>query len=362
MAEWTRVVNTTLTNYLKKREVNTLRNRKLTALLEKDGRVSFGWSGKEVEWRVQYRELEMGTGYADMGPVSFARTDVLQLARLPWRGYIFGEAVSKKEKLMNKGKEAIVNLLSETPKIMMSSMDNQFAEEFYVDGNAAGNTLKIHGIESFLGTTGSVAADNKTIPPSDTFADLSTILGNYGGTWTGSWPDGVGDPEYDFWSPLICYSLGTGWADGALWSLNALEILRFAIIALQRNKSKEGMMNLVMLPGGMYREFLNLMSIKERVEISRGEKSSALISMGFSGVTNFDGVDVTWEYGLPDANTGYFFNTNHMELRSLNDRLFVLEGPFWDETTQTMRFTMEFFGNATYNPRYFGCVQNVLTS
>jgi hypothetical protein len=39
------VVNSTIKKYIRQREVNTLRNRKLTALLKKRGRITFGWSG-----------------------------------------------------------------------------------------------------------------------------------------------------------------------------------------------------------------------------------------------------------------------------------------------------------------------------
>lgn len=45
-APWSRIVNSTIKNYIKERENNTLRNRKLSALLKKRGKITFNWSGR----------------------------------------------------------------------------------------------------------------------------------------------------------------------------------------------------------------------------------------------------------------------------------------------------------------------------
>jgi hypothetical protein len=68
-------------------------------------------------------------------------------------------------------------------------------------------------------------------------------------------------------------------------------------------------------------------------------------------VTNFDGVDVSYEYGVGDT-IGYGFCTKHMELRSLQPQLFVPTGPDLDIASQSYRFSIDFYGNLACNPRY----------
>ena len=74
--------------------------------------------------------------------------------------------------------------------------------ELYIDGNEAGNEKRFHGIESFMGVSGANASQ-PIGTPSDTYANLVTTLQNYGGNFSGSWPSGNGDPQYDFWAPHV---------------------------------------------------------------------------------------------------------------------------------------------------------------
>ena len=72
---------------------------------------------------------------------------------------------------------------------------------------------------------------------------------------------------------------------------------------------------------------------------------------------SFEGAEVTWEFNVPVDATGnaqgYGFNMDEMELCSLQDKLFVSEGPYYDEATLSDRFAIHMFGNMKYNPRYF---------
>ena len=352
MAEWSRVVNTTLINYMKKEESNIMRNRRLPAMLQDKGRVTYNWSGRETEQRIRYRRVPM-TPYADMDVVTFARHDRWKLANLDIRGYSLADAVSKKERLMNKGEEAIIKLFSTMGESLKDDIGDQFAEEYYVDGNASGNTKKMHGIASFMGSGGSVAVVDGYLSPSDTFAGLSTILANYGGTWTGTWPDGTGDAHYDFWSPIIIdYTDASAWSDGATWALNCKQTIRHGVIQTQRSGTKKGLLDMIIMDATMYSKLLDKAAAAERIIVNRGEKSSKLTELGFRDVLNLDGVDCTWEYGIT-ANTAFGFNCEQMETRSWQPQLFVPEGPDWDPVTKTWRLSIDFFGNTFWNPKYF---------
>jgi hypothetical protein len=352
MPEWSRVVNTTIAKYVREVEVNVVRNRKLTALMESKGRIKFNVSGNQLDWKVQYKRAPM-QGHADADTLTFSRRDRWKSAQLEWRGYAATDAMTKKERLMNKSVEAIVKIYDGIARNLMDDMEEQFCDELYIDGNASNNSKRIHGIESFLGDNGSTAAGDKRAAPSDSFAGLNTDLGNYGGTWTGTWPDGTGDTHYDFWSPLLVNYTSTGFGGTtATWKDQAIKALRYGIIKSQKNKSKRGMLDMILLTSELYRQALDLIGDKERIVVERNAKDSALIKLGFSDVFNLDGVDITWEYGVPD-NLGYGFNVDEMELQSLQPQLFVIEGPDFDLASQSYRFSIDFYGNLKANPRHF---------
>jgi hypothetical protein len=309
MPEWTRVVHTTIKKYIRQQEVNILRNRKLTAMLKEKGRISYNNSGESLDWKVRYKRAPL-QGYSDAETLTFPRRNRWKTATLPWRGYASTDSMTKKEKLMNKNTEAIVKMYSEIASLLMDDIEEAFCDELYIDGNATGNTNRIHGIESFFGTNGTINvstgaqrsanAGDKAGEPSDTYAGLSTVRANYGGSWTGSWPSGTGSAHYDFWSPLIvCYNSTAFGGTGDTFATQGNEALRYGIIKSQKNKSRKGAMDMILLESTLYESFLLLMDSKERFVSRPGRKEGSLAKLGFTDNKNYDGVDITWEYGPP---------------------------------------------------------------
>ena len=351
MPDWSRIVNTTTKNYIKGEEVNVLRNRKLLALLKSKSRISFNWGGDGMDWKLRYRRAPL-LGYMDAETLTFPRRDRWKTAQLEYRGYAMTDSMTKGEKLKNKSVQQIVDLYATIAKSLLDDITDAFHEELYVDGNAAGNSRRIHGIESFLG--GATPASTGFIAnASDTYAGLSTVLGNYGGSWTGNWPIGTGSAEYDFFSPLLVDYTDTAWSPSTdTWATTAVEAMRFAIIHTMKNKAKEGMLDLIMLDPELYRQWLELLDDKERIIVKGSTSNSNLVKLGFTDVQNFDGVDVTYEYGVPSA-VGYGFNTSQMEVRSMQGQLFAPEGPDYDIAAKSWRYSIDYYGNAVFNPRYF---------
>lgn len=358
MAEWSRVVNTTIADYVKGEEVNILRNRKLLAYLKSKGRISFNHAGTSIVKRVRYKRAPM-IGYTDGDTLTFSRRDRWKTTELDWRGYSVTDAMTKKERLMNKSKEQIIDIYADVGKALMDDIDDQFGEEFYIDGNATGNTKRIHGIESFLGSSG-IATNGYIGLPSDTYANLRTDLGYYGGTWAQSggnttWPTGTGDAHYDFWSPLlVSYTNSSFAATSDTWANNCVEAMRFGIIKSKKNKTKKGMIDYITLEDELYRQYLAAIDSKQQIYVTpnKGGEGGNLVGLGFTDVTYFDGCEVTYEYGMPSG-IGYGINCDQMELMSLQGQLFVVEGPDYDSQTKSWRTSIDFFGNCWWNPRYF---------
>ncbi len=359
MAEWSRIVNTTIHQFVREVEVNILRNRKLLAMAKEKGRITFNHSGDLVDWKVRYKRAPM-QGYADADTLTFSRRDRWKTAQLDWRGYAATDSMTKLERLKNKNTEAIVKIYSEIASNLMDDLDDQFGDEFYIDGNAAGNQKRIHGFESFLADSG-IATNGNVNQPSSTYAGLSTALGNYGGSWSLNganinWPTGTGDAHYDFFSPLIVdYTDSTAGAWSAAtktWPNTCIEALRYGIVKGKKNKTKKGMLDLILLNDELYRQFLAQYEGDQRLVVERGDKKDGMYALGFTDVQNFDGVDITYEYGVPTA-LGYGIPFEQMEIMSLQGQMFAPEGPDFDIASQSYRFSIDFFGNQRCNPRYF---------
>jgi hypothetical protein len=358
---WSRVMHTTIADYIKGEEVNVLRNRKLLALMKSRGRISMNHGGTSMIWQVRAKRAPIN-GYADGDTLTFPRHERWKKAELDWRGYSATDSATKMEQVQNKGAAQIINLFSNISKLLMEDVEEHFGDELYIDGNGSGNGKRMHGIESWFGNSGGAAA-GYVATPSDTYAGLETSLGYYGGSWSvnGSsqveWPIGTGDAVYDFWSPLIIDYTDSVWGGTATWAANALAATRFAITHQGRNKSLKSMQDLFLYNPELFRLFLDAIGGKENLFIRRGEKVG-LVALGFTDVINWDGMDITREYGVP-SNTGYGLAIEQIELCSLQSQLFVPDGPDWDIATRSWRFAIDMLGNMKANPRYQTKFKNV---
>lgn len=362
MAEWERVVSTTIRKYAKGYSDQTMRNNKLFALLQQQNRVMTGQSGVDFDWavRVHRAPLQANTGQS---PRVFAQKKRFKRAVLDWRGYEMNDAMYKRERLMNRSKEALIKYYSEMGKLLLSDMREALAEECWQDGNASGNEDRFHGIESFMGINGTVTingtgavqrsanAADKYGYASDTYAGLSTQTGQLGGTQaSGTWPFGVAQPAYDAFTPLVVNVTSTAWTktSGNTWAANCDECVRESLINAQRNKSSVGPLEFIDLNRSYYAEFLDKIDTKERIVTS---SKLGLRALGFKDVFEFDGAEVTWENSVPDS-TGYGININDVELMMLTDQLIDTEGPEYDIDTQAHKVVVSCLGNMKFgSPR-----------
>jgi hypothetical protein len=355
--EWSRIVNTTIHDYIRAVEPNILRNRKLLALMKERGRITFGHAGDLMDWKVQYKRAPM-QGYADSDTLTFSRRDRWKTAQLQWRGYAATDSMTKLEKLKNKSTEAIIKIYDQITKNLLEDLEDQFGDELYIDGNAAGNSKRIHGIESFLGNAGPAPQGFIGVPAS-TYAGLTTGLGDYGGSWSTTagnfdWPRGTGDAHFDYWSPLLIDYTDQAWAASTkTWPNTCREALRFGIVHSKKNKSMKGMLDLALLDSELFRLFEEKVDANERIVVEGGNKKGSLYSLGYGDVVNFEGAEITYEYGIPTG-VGHGWNLDYAELCSLQPQMFVPEGPDFDIASQSWRFSIDFFGNLKFaSIRYF---------
>ena len=355
---------TTLANHIREVEESMLRNFQLGALLESAGRVNYNNSGEGFDWPVQYRlhKVEGNTGETQR---NFARRNLWKTANLEFRGYQTTDAMYYREFRSNKGPEGIVKVFDKFVERLETSMTQAFGGEYYVDGSASGNEQSWHGLESMFALNGTVTATSgaqRTANaadivgyPNDSYAALSTVLGNYGGENESSqyWPDGIADGEFDFWSPLVV-NYTTTHADlpssTNTWAGQGDEAMRYAIINAQRNTSKNGQITNILLARDLYMGLLNIIDTKERIQIS---SEQSLRALGFKNVLNFDGIEVSWEAAIASG-VGYGINYDNMELKSMDESLLRSEGPEYDIHSQSFNAVVSTLSNLKFSsPRNF---------
>jgi len=358
------VVNATAKTYLKGASDLTIRNRLLLALIQKQGNIEYNATGFDNTWNLEYAQPVVRQ-YGDQEDLEFSEHDAYKQATLDWRGYSATDRLTKKQNLMNKGSSQIVDLYGTKTKLLTKSLRQKFNGELYIDGNAANNGNRIHGLESFLANSTTVAAD-LIAKPGDTYAGLSTAVAAFGGTWTSArsispnasiatdWPYGTGDSEYDFFSPKLVNWSSTSLPSGeTTWLLNCSSVLRYTLTWCLHITGEENIPYCFFLNTEMFAQFKEYMEAKQRILV---EHKSAQ-DLGFANVLSFEGAMVKQEYDCP-VNTGYGISPEHMELSSLQGQLFVPEGPRWDMKSKSYLYALDFFGNCRFQPKYFAKLKN----
>lgn len=349
-----RVALTTIAKWMRALSKQTTQKYAFLSLLQSKGGIEYGCSGGQLRWGVKYRDHDL-SAHIDGAPKQFAKVKTLFNAFLPWTGYESSEVITLQEKLEHGGSEAMIEIFAGREKQMREGLLRQMGREWFKDGNAVGST-SFHGIESFCSVGGQTAADELATAPNDTYAGKSTAYTSLKATAV----KGT-DEEYGVWSPVIVNTNRTP-SGGSLrtWEEYADEYLRLGIIEAQYGTTQEENLDLILLTKTAYRQFVNVVDDKERINIKRGS-DAALTALGFSGALEFDGVSIMWDQGIAatdgQSNTvhGYGFNVDQMGLKILGGgKRKTLFGAkvTWNDDYASDRIYMFLLGNLCfYSPR-----------
>ena len=369
--DWSRVIATTILNYLREEEQTTFRKFKVWSMLEGSGNVVMNQGGLGLNWQVRYRNQPV-TGNNGETPRVFARQNLFVEANLPYRGYQVTDSIYKREMLENRGQAALINVASKMASRLQESMTEHLSKEVWIDGAKAGNELRFHGLESMFAIDGTIKIDDGTKRtanpadmfgwPADNYAGINTGLGATAGSQLeGVWPNGVCDPEFDYWSPIVvnytsqAFRAATGSTTNT-WQDNCVVATREGIHQAKRNDTRESQIDMVVLDRKMYISYLNKLDSKERAIVTR---QNGLKSYGFLDVFEQDGVEVTTEYAVPTG-CGYGLSIQNMELRCMEGSLLTSEGPFYNEDTQAFRYVVSVLANLKLkSPRNFFKLQAI---
>jgi hypothetical protein len=373
--DWARAIATTIVQHTREEEIAVFRKFKVFTMLESSGNVLMNQNGRGFDWNVRFRNAPV-TGNSGDTPRTFNRVNMWKRAELPWRGFTTTDLIYRRELLENRGQAALVNVASQMAQRLQESLEQYLSYQPYVDGNKTGNENFFHGALSFLGYSGTInstlttdtnpaqtrtanAADKFGFP-SDNYAGLATNLGSYGGgrlreasgSDVGVWPDVPVSEDFDYYSPVIVNYTSTGFGGGTWSGTNgsAVQATREAIHQCRRNDSKDSQIDMVVLDRKLFIGYLNNLESKERALVTR---ENGLRSFGYNDVFEQDGVEITTEAAVP-AGLGFGMSIGNMELRCLEDQLFMAEGPYFSEETQAFRYACSTLGNFRYrSPRNF---------
>lgn len=360
-ADWARSIGTSLTLHLKEEEPAIFRSFKVFAALQANGKVAMNQPGRGFDWQVRFRHPPVSS-YTGESPRVFSGVNLWQRAYLPWRGYSSQDQITKREMLENRGQAQLINVAGGMFNRIKEGITEHLSFEVFVDGNAAGNEQRFHGLESMFGINGTVNVSdgtqrsaNSADPfgfPSDTYAELRTGLGQYAGSQLapGSWPRVPVTPEYDFWAPLVCNYTSSFWGGATTsWKDQCIEAMRSSVNHAKRNDTKENQIDMILLDREMYIQFLNRLDSRERAIVS---KTNGLRSYGFDAV-ELDGIEVASDYGCPPG-VGYALSIGNMEMKVMTGNLLEAEGPFYEQSTSAYQYSVTVLANLKMkSPRNF---------
>jgi len=339
----------------------TIRDRLMLTLAQQNGRFKYKMAGSHtLYWDVK-RGQRLLQAYGDDGVIRFERSNLHEQLNVNWRGYKLPDRMTEKQRLMLGDLSSIINRYDEQGEDMLDDMQDGFCSQQFVDGYAAGNENKVHGLESFLGERTAPAATDRIAEPGDTYGSKNTNLADVGGSWSTNlttypnatlakdWPDGSGTADYDYMAPKLVNYSSSNWGTGSTtWEDNCERALDQTIIWMTHTGGRKNKPTAFLLASDLYYAYQNKMRAKYRLNIPHQQATD----LGFPDTMQQSGVMVAHDFDV-DAGVGYGISMQRMAICSLYDQLFVSRGPTYDIHSDSYLWLVGFFGNNRYEPKGF---------
>lgn len=223
----------------------TLRDRILLAMMQAAGCIKrYTGGGEFCEFNIKMRNPKP-EGYSDYVPPNYSQPDSYRTARLPWSAYHHGKHLGRLKLNMNQGAEQAINIFTSAMEEVDESFRGRWPEYFYQNGDSPplGESNPMHGFytlfDKYVNSTAAASQGymGRARLLSGTYAGLTIDLGTESGTFQGDdgaatvqagtwagynwWPNGQGDPAYDYMHPLIVNTTAGAAATPVSWGANA---------------------------------------------------------------------------------------------------------------------------------------------
>lgn len=281
----------------------TVNNRPSFIALKKRGHIETGLSGTSLTWNVNAGR-HTAAAYDDAEVVSITRKKHEIQAALPWGFLAVNDAITRDEIAMAGNDVSFRRVNKDMLERMKRNFTTRINSQFLTqDGNSVGTNV-LHGAESFLAATGTLAIRQTA---NDTYAGLATVTG---GITT------IDNAEADAWSPSLINYTSTGWAvTGATWRLNAKEALTYAKDRITFGNEQEYQPDVVIMDRSMFSTFKDVLAASQQLHVV-GKPGTGPTGLGIPGAVEYDGLEVIFDADQT-ADTAHMFNFNQIWLDCL---------------------------------------------
>jgi hypothetical protein len=272
----------------------TTNHRPFFNALKKRGHIETGLSGQNCTWNVNGGRHTMAA-YDDAEVVNIARKKHEFQAVLPWAFLTVNDAITRDEIAMSGSDVSFRRVNKDLLERMKKSFQTRInAQALTQDGNAVGTNV-LHGMESFLAATGTLARRQTA---NDTYAGLPTVTG---GITT------IDNAEPDAWSPTLANYTFTGMVSTAqTWRANLRECLTHTKDAITFGNEPDEQPDLVIIDRTMFSTMKDVLSATQNLYVV-GSPQAGTTGLGIKGAIEYDGLEVIFDADQT-ANTGHMLN------------------------------------------------------
>jgi len=355
---WVGFVDHATKQYVKGFVDETVRRYLWLAMMERRGNLRMGVDASyESEYRVKWKQ---GTpeSFEYGSTATFEPQLRLKTASMTWRGVKHTDTMHLDEytKLANSAHN-LVNRYNRIVPELFGEVRKYFSDEMYTDGGS--DTSKMEGLETVLADDGNTVVADLIANPDDSYHGIDTDLAQ-GGTWTANlgtppnathaydWPEGSGDSQWDFWSPLLINTTSTSW-DGTnnTWEDNCIRALsRMGLWMMTNADVGQGSLLTLLTP----KSFAELRESMRAAHYSLVPMPEAT-ELGFPNTLQFEGQTITSQYGVPSGINGYSIDMDEAELLFVTPNMVESKGPTYDDKDMAYLFTAYSMGNFKWRPK-----------
>ena len=278
-AVFTELVSTTFRKHRKEITDNVSKNNALLRRLYDKKQVRREDGGLTIVTPLDYAENGTYQRYSGYDVLNIGASDVISAAEYQWRQIAINVAANGQELRTNSGDSRILNLVKSRMKNAIRTFKNNFSADLYSDGSLSN---QINGLQAIVAANGS-----------------GTIGGIDSSTWT-------------FWKNKVQSAAAPLQGGGAIVpGPTTMESLMLPLwLALTRGDDQP---DLIVMDNNYFTFFeQSQTSIKRYTDETKA--NAGFVSLKYkSADVIFDGGS-----GIP-ANTGYFLNTDYLELVSHRD-------------------------------------------
>lgn len=273
-AVFTELVSTTFRNHRKEIKDNMSTRAALLRYMKKRGNTRKESGGLTIATTLDYTTNNTYQRYSDWDALNIQASDVITAAEYQWRQIAINVVASGRELRINSGDSAIISLSKGKMKNAIRTFNNNFSSDLYSAGTLSN---QINGLQAIIANT-----------------PTNTVGGIDANVWT-------------FWKNKVQSAAAPLQGGGAVTvSATTMEGGMMLPLWLALDRSEDDRPDLIVMDNNYYTFFENSQTSLKRYASSESA-TAGIVTLKYKTA------DVLYDANIP-ANTGYFINTEYLEL------------------------------------------------